>query len=128
MHDRKPLAEITLNVPGEHNILNSVAAAAAAHYAGASAEAIQKGLSDFRGAKRRFEIIAKEKGITIADDYAHHPAELTVTLEAAIQMGYRKVWAVFQPFTYSRTSMLLDDFAKALSIPDVAVLTDIMGS
>ena len=128
MHDFKPFADITLNVPGEHNILNSVAAAATAHYAGASAESIQKGLYDFRGAKRRFEIIGKEKGITIADDYAHHPAELTVTLEAAMQMGYNKVWAVFQPFTYSRTSILLDDFAKALSIPDVAVLTDIMGS
>lgn len=128
MHKDEALADITLNVPGEHNIINAVAAAAAAHYVGASAESIQKGLYDFRGAKRRFEIIGKEKGITIADDYAHHPAELTVTLEAAMQMGYNKVWAVFQPFTYSRTSILLDDFAKALSIPDMAVLTDIMGS
>lgn len=128
MHKGQPLTDITLNVPGEHNIINAVAAVAAAHYVGASAESIAKGLYDFRGAKRRFEIIGKEKGITIADDYAHHPAELTVTLEAAMQMGYNKVWAVFQPFTYSRTSILLDDFAKALSIPDRAVLTDIMGS
>ncbi len=128
MHKAEPFAEITLNVPGEHNIINSVAAAAAAHYCGAERESIEKGLSDFRGAKRRFEIIAEKKGITVADDYAHHPAELTVTLEAAMQMGYKKVWAIFQPFTYSRTSILLDDFAKALSIPDVAVLTDIMGS
>lgn len=128
MHNGEHFADITLNVPGEHNILNSVAAAAAAHNSGATKESIEKGLEDFRGAKRRFEIISKEKGITIADDYAHHPAELTVTLEAAMQMGYKKVWAVFQPFTYSRTSILLDDFVKALSIPDVAVLTDIMGS
>ncbi len=128
MHNGQPWADITLNVPGEHNIINAVAAAAAAHYVGADVKSIEKGLSDFRGAKRRFEIIGKEKGITVADDYAHHPAELTVTLEAAMQMEYSKVWAVFQPFTYSRTSILLDDFAKALSIPDIAVLTDIMGS
>ncbi len=119
---------VTLNVPGNHNIINAVAAVAASDYCGASKEGIEKGLYDFRGAKRRFEIIAKEKGITIADDYAHHPAELTVTLEAAMHMGYNRVWAIFQPFTYSRTSILLDDFAKALSIPDIAVLTDIMGS
>ena len=62
------------------------------------------------------------------DDYAHHPTELTATLKAAMDMPFRKVWAVFQPFTFSRTSMLLDEFAQALSIPDHAVLTDIMGS
>ena len=82
---------------------------------------------EFGGAKRRFEIIGKEKGITIADDYAHHPAEISVTLKAAMQMGYKNVWAVFQPFTFSRTSMLLDDFADALSIADKVVLTNIMG-
>ncbi len=128
MHNGEPLADITLNVPGEHNILNSVAAAAAAHNAGASREAIEKGLSEFRGAKRRFEIIGTAKDITIADDYAHHPTELKATLKAAMQMGYKNVWAVFQPFTFSRTSMLLDDFAEALSIPDKVVLANIMGS
>lgn len=128
MHKGEVLAEIELNVPGEHNILNSVAAAAAAHSAGADRASIEKGLSEFRGAKRRFEIYGTKKGITVADDYAHHPAELKVTLEAAMQMGYKNVWAVFQPFTFSRTSLLLDDFAAALSIPDKAVLTNIMGS
>ena len=62
------------------------------------------------------------------DDYAHHPAELRVTLEAAMQMDFRRVWAVFQPFTYSRTYMLMDDFAEVLRIPDKCVLTEIMGS
>ena len=128
MHNGEPLAEITLNVPGEHNILNSVAAAAAAHNAGAACESIEKGLSEFKGANRRFEIIGTAKDITIADDYAHHPTELKATLKAAMQMGYKNVWAVFQPFTFSRTSMLLDDFADALSIPDKTVLANIMGS
>ena len=67
-------------------------------------------------------------GVTIADDYAHHPAELEATLTSAAKMDYRKVWAVFQPFTYSRTQMLLDDFARVLSIADHVVLTEIMGS
>ena len=62
------------------------------------------------------------------DDYAHHPAELRVTLEAAMQMGYRRVWALFQPFTYSRTYMLMDEFAEVLRIPDRCVVTRIMGS
>ena len=128
MHDGKPLTRIVLNVPGTHNVLNSVAAAAAAHNAGAAPEFIAQGLNEFRGAKRRFEIVGKINDITIADDYAHHPAELTVTLNAAMQMGYKRVWAVFQPFTFSRTSMLLDDFVKALSIADKVVVTNIMGS
>ncbi|MBE6853338.1 MAG: UDP-N-acetylmuramate--L-alanine ligase [Ruminococcus sp.] len=128
MHKGEKLCDITLRVPGTHNIINSVAAAAAAHNAGADPEFIAKGLSEFGGAKRRFEIIGQKNGITVADDYAHHPAELSVTLSAAMQMGYKNVWAVFQPFTFSRTSILLDDFAAALSIPDKAVLTNIMGS
>ncbi len=128
MYKGTALGEITLHVAGTHNILNSLAAAAAAFYAGAEFDKIQKGLSDFRGAGRRFELIGKEKGVTIVDDYAHHPAELSVTLKAAMEMGYNRVWAVFQPFTFSRTAILLDDFVKALSIPDIAVLTDIMGS
>lgn len=128
MHKGESLGEITLHVAGMHNVLNSLAAAASAFYAGVSFDNIQKGLSDFRGAGRRFELIGREKGITIVDDYAHHPTELSVTLKAAMEMGYNRVWAVFQPFTFSRTAILLDEFVEALSIPDVAVLTDIMGS
>jgi len=122
------LGTITLHVAGMHNILNSLAAAAAADYVNVPFEKIQKGLSEFRGAGRRFELIGKANGITIVDDYAHHPKELEVTLKAAMDMGYKNVWAVFQPFTFSRTQILLDDFAKALCIPNKAVLTDIMGS
>ena len=67
-------------------------------------------------------------GVTIADDYAHHPTELEATLRAAKRMDYRRVWAVFQPFTYSRTELLLDDFARVLSLADKVVMTEIMGS
>lgn len=122
------VCDITLNVPGKHNILNAVAAAAAALYVGADAENVVKGLAKFNGAKRRFEILYNKNGITIADDYAHHPSELKVTLETAKALPYKRVVAVFQPFTYSRTVMLMDDFAEALKIADKVVLSEIMGS
>ena len=128
MHRGKELGEIVLHVAGEHNVLNATAAGAAAMYVGVSFADVAKGLAEFRGAGRRFEKKGEVGGITLVDDYAHHPTELTATLKAAMAMPFRKVWAVFQPFTFSRTAMLLDEFAEALSIPDHAVLTDIMGS
>lgn len=128
MHKGKKLGQITLHVAGIHNVLNSLAAVAAARYLNIDFKFIQKGLEDFRGAKRRFEKLGVEQGITVVDDYAHHPTELEATLTAAMGMGFNKVWAVFQPFTFSRTKILLDDFARVLSIPDYTVLTDIMGS
>jgi UDP-N-acetylmuramate--alanine ligase len=127
-HNGEIIASIELKVPGRHNILNALAACAAACEAGAPRAAIEHGLNEFHGAGRRFEILGKVRGITIADDYAHHPTELKATLEAATQMGYNRVWAVFQPFTYSRTVMLMDDFARALAIADRVVLSEIMGS
>lgn len=128
MHKGEALGKITLHVAGNHNILNSVAAACASLYVGADFESIQKGLEDFRGASRRFEKLGFEKGVTVVDDYAHHPTELEATLSSAMEMGFNRVWAIFQPFTFSRTKLLLDDFARVLSIPDKTVLTDIMGS
>ena len=117
-----------LNVPGNHNVLNSLAAVASAVYSGVDAPTAINLLPDFTGAGRRFEKLAEVNGIDIVDDYAHHPAELKVTLEAAKRMEYKKVIAVFQPFTYSRTAMLLDDFADVLKIADKVVMTEIMGS
>lgn len=122
------LGTVQLSVPGSHNVLNAVAACAAALEAGASFESVTAGLAEFRGAGRRFEILGEVGGVTIADDYAHHPAEVKVTLETAKKMGFKNVWAVHQPFTYSRTSMLLDDFAEALSVADKVVMSEIMGS
>ncbi|MCD7774562.1 MAG: UDP-N-acetylmuramate--L-alanine ligase [Clostridiales bacterium] len=124
----KKQGRAVLSVPGKHNIYNALAAVASAVYAGCEAEQAIELLHDFRGAGRRFEVLGTYKGITIADDYAHHPAELKVTLDAAKQMDYKRVIAVFQPFTYSRTAMLLDDFARVLTIPDKTIMTEIMGS
>ncbi len=122
------LGRVTLGVPGRHNVSNALAVIAAAMESGVSFEQCVKGIYDFKGAGRRFEILDKINGITIADDYAHHPKELEVTLKTAMNMGYNRVWAVHQPFTYSRTSMLFDDFVEVLKIPDRCVLTEIMGS
>jgi UDP-N-acetylmuramate--alanine ligase len=119
--------EIIISVPGEHNVLNAVAACAAAQYLGVQFSALKEGLRGFTGAGRRFERIYEAGGITVADDYAHHPAEVEVTLKAAKNMDYKRVWAVHQPFTFSRTKALLDDFAEALSLADKVVLSAIMG-
>lgn len=126
--DGNELGEIELNVPGEHNILNALCAVATAMYCGATFEQCKKSLYNFKGAGRRFEILGEYNGAVIVDDYAHHPKELEVTLSAAMKMGYERVWAVFQPFTFSRTKMLLKEFGEALSIADKVVMTEIMGS
>ena len=128
MHDGKPLCDIAVHVPGIHNVYNAVAACAAAYSAGIPVEALRGGLEKFGGAMRRFERLATIKGVTFVDDYGHHPAEIAATLKTAKEMSFSRVWAVHQPFTYSRTAMLLDEFAKALSIADKVVLTEIMGS
>ncbi len=122
------LGNIVVRVPGEHNILNAVAACAAAHAEGIPMSAITDGMDKFTGAMRRFECRAEINGITIVDDYGHHPAEIAATLKTAKKMSFKRVWVVHQPFTYSRTAMLLDEFAEALSIADKVVLTEIMGS
>ena len=122
------LGTVLLNVPGDHNILNSISAIAAAIEVGCGVQQAIASASVFQGAGRRFEIMGENKGVTIADDYGHHPAEIEATLKAAKAMDYRAVWAVHQPFTYSRTAMLLDDFARVLQIADHVVLTEIMGS
>lgn len=122
------LGKVTLGIPGKHHVYNALAVIASAMESGVSFEQCIKGINDFHGAGRRFEILAEIDGITIADDYAHHPRELEVTLETAMKMGYGKVWAVFQPFTYSRTAILFDEFVRVLKIPDRCIMTEIMGS
>ncbi len=127
MMDGKLLTHIQLNVPGRHNILNAMAASVAATLVGVRSDDLARGLLAFQGVGRRFEILGNVGGFTIADDYAHHPAELRVTLEAAKLMGFKQIWAVFQPFTYSRTALLLDDFAEVLTMADHVVMSKIMG-
>lgn len=128
IHKGEFVGKVELNVPGIHNVLNALAAFAAADFAGADMQKCLASVKQFGGAGRRFEILGEYNDITIADDYAHHPAELKVTLTAAKEMEFNRVWAVFQPFTFSRTYMLLEDFAEVLQIADKVVLTEIMGS
>lgn len=128
MNKGEKISDIKICVPGRHNVINAVAACSAALAAGCSADSLAKGLETFWGAGRRFERLAVINGVTVADDYAHHPAEVSATLRTAKGMSFKRVWAVHQPFTYSRTARLLDDFAEALSIADKVVLTEIMGS
>ncbi len=128
IHGGENLGRMTLSIPGEHNIYNALAVFACAVSAGCEPAEIIEAAGHFRGAGRRFEILEKIGGITIADDYAHHPRELEVTLNTAMGMGYNNVLAVFQPFTYSRTAILFDDFVRVLKIPDKCIMTEIMGS
>ena len=88
-------------------------------------ENIKRGLSDFSGTKRRFEYKGRIGGITVIDDYAHHPTEIKATLTAAKNYPHKNIWCVFQPHTYTRTKAFLTDFAKSLSLADKIVLTDI---
>lgn len=120
------VVNVKLIVPGKHNIMNALAASAAAHHLGATGKEIAENLEKFTGVHRRFEVLGVSKGITVADDFAHHPTELTAVLTSAMNMGFNKVWAIFQPHTYSRTAILLDDFAKALSIPDEIIISEIL--
>lgn len=123
--DGRKADRITLGVEGEHNVYNALGAIAAASEYGISLENIKQGLLNFEGTKRRFEKKGDLKGITIIDDYAHHPQEIEATLKAARNYPHKKLWCVFQPHTYTRTKALLPEFAEALSLADAVVLAEI---
>mgnify|MGYP004586939861 FL=1 len=126
MKKGQKLCDIELNVPGKHNIYNALAAAVVADYLSIDTEFIKKALSEFTGVHRRFEILGNPNDIVVADDFAHHPTEITAILNSAMSMGFNTVWAVFQPHTYSRTAILINDFAKALSIADKVIISEIL--
>ena len=119
------LGEIHLHVVGDHNISNSLPAVAVARDLDIPLTTIQESLSRFTGTKRRFEYKGTIAGVTIIDDYAHHPTEVTATLTAAKNYPHSRVWCVFQPHTYTRTRSFLKEFAESLSLADKIVLTDI---
>ena len=123
-----PFVHIKLGAPGYHNIYNALAMVCCVRPLGLEPEDAARAAENFHGTGRRFEIKGEVNGAVVADDYAHHPTELRATLTTAKEMGYKRVWAVHQPFTYSRTRALLDDFAEVLQIADRVVLTPIMGS
>ena len=124
----QPLGQLELEIPGRHNVYNALAAVAVCTDLGLQFNEIKKPLECFTGAGRRFERYGEFNGITLVDDYAHHPTELEATLTAAKNLKHQRVVAVFQPFTFSRTALLKNDFIKALKIADEVILTPIMGS
>ncbi len=119
------IGHICLGVAGEHNVYNSLAAIGASFELGITLEAIKRGLAGFSGPHRRFEKKGELHGITIIDDYAHHPQEIHATLTAAQNYPHNRLWCIFQPHTYTRTKALMDDFASALAEADRVVLADI---
>lgn len=125
MKNNTCLGRIEMNIPGRHNIENAVCAFAAADCLNISFEKIAKGLYNFKGTKRRFEYKGNLNGITVMDDYAHHPTAIKANLEVLKQYPHEKLWVVFQPHTYTRTKAFLEDFAKSLALADQVVLTDI---
>ena len=127
MHKGEKLARLEMHIPGKHNILNGLAGFACCYEQGVSPEGISQALKTFTGAGRRFEFLG-DYGFVLADDYAHHPTEIKATLTAAKELNYNRVIAVFQPFTFSRTVLLKDEFIEALSVADKVILTPIMGS
>ena len=126
-HSRK-YTDVTLHVPGEHNVKNALAAAAASICLGIRPNAVKYGLAGFNGAGRRFEFKGKFNGADVYDDYAHHPGELRALLDMVETLNYKRTVVVFQPHTYTRTAALFDDFIAQLRRPDVVLLAEIFAA
>lgn len=124
-HRGETVGTFSLRVPGIHNVSNALSVIALGILLGMEPELIQKGLSSFAGTDRRFQLKGEVGGVTIIDDYAHHPTEIQATLTSAKNYPHKTTWCVFQPHTYTRTKALLHDFAKALTLADHVVLADI---
>jgi len=119
------LGEFRLNIPGEHNVLNAAAAVGVALELGVEPEKVREGLARFQGVDRRFQKRGEAAGVTVVDDYGHHPTEIRATLETARQCGYERILVLFQPHRYTRTHLLMDDFARSFHQADAVFLTDI---
>jgi len=129
MYGDTPLARVSLQVPGEHNVRNALAALAVAHLMDLSVKDAAEALGAFQGTGRRFEVRGESGGIMVVDDYAHHPTEIRVTL-AATKMHYpgRPLWAVWQPHTYSRTRLFFSEFANAFNDADHVLVTEVFAA
>lgn len=119
------MGHITLNVPGDHNILNALAACAASTAVGIKMSSITKGLSHFTGTNRRFQYKGTYNGVTVIDDYAHHPTEVKATLAAAQHVKHNTIWCIFQPHTYTRAKSLLKEFGESFKDADKVIVADI---
>jgi UDP-N-acetylmuramate--alanine ligase len=122
---KEDLGEFTLHVPGVHNILNATAAIAVGVGLDVAVDAIRAGLDQFRGVDRRFQLRGRAAGVSVIDDYGHHPTEIKATLAAARQCGFKKIHVVFQPHRYTRTRDLIDEFATAFQDADWLFVLDI---
>jgi UDP-N-acetylmuramate--alanine ligase len=122
---QKALGEFHLHVPGVHNVLNATAAIAVGIGLDIDAEQIRAALESFRGVDRRFQLRGQAAGVSVIDDYGHHPTEVRATLAAARQCGFRKIHVVFQPHRYTRTQLLMDEFAGAFHDADTLFILDI---
>ena len=120
------ILEINLKIPGKHNIYNALACVAVAMFYKIDLKAIKNGIESFTGVHRRLEILAKNNGITVMDDFAHHPTEIKATLETVRKMGFKRVIAIFQPHTYSRTYDHLKEFSQVLSLADIVIVSEIL--
>ena len=118
-------ASVTLAIPGRHNVANALAVLAACHLAGLDPGKAAAAMGDFTGARRRFEVVGEARGITVVDDYAHHPTEVEATLRAAAEGFGRPVLAIFQPHRYHRTAHLLHELAAAFGRADRLILTEV---
>lgn len=125
MHKGEALFKVKLNVPGEHNVANATGVCAMALNCGIDSSDIVKGLDTFTGTERRFEKKGVFGGVTVIDDYAHHPTEMEATLHAAQKYPHKTLWCVFQPHTFSRTISFREEICKALSLSDKIILVDI---
>lgn len=123
--DGNPFGSFTVSIPGRHNIQNALAAIAVGRELDLTQEQIQEGLEYFRGADRRFQVKAEIDGVTIVDDYGHHPTEIKATLDAARLRGARRILAVFQPHRYTRTKFLMDEFARCFEACNRVYVLDI---
>ena len=123
------LGTYVIGLPGRHSVANALAVVAASEALGSDREAIRKAIASFRGAGRRFEVIGTPAGVTIIDDYAHHPTEVAATLAAARQRWpSRRIWAVLQPHTFSRVAAMASEFGDALEVADRVVITPVYGA
>lgn len=129
LHHGTPFVQIELNIPGQHHVLNSLAATALCHAAGLSADQIACGTQTFRGIRRRFQVLGEWRGVTVVDDYAHHPTAIRATLQTAReQFPGRRLVCVFQPHQVSRTVGLLGEFAISFSMADEVLLVPVYGA
>ncbi len=128
MYRGENLGHVILSVTGEHNVSNALSTIAAARYLNIPMDQIRAGLLGFSGTNRRFQYKGMFNGVTIIDDYAHHPTEIRATLESAKNYPHRELWCVFQPHTYTRTKAFFHEFAESLSLADHVVMADIFAA